>query len=430
MADTATATDTTAPAPAPAPKKRSLFKRAAWQDAAKKENEDIFSHSNEFKDIVAEQDRRRDEERRRKEEEVRQRKCTGPQEGKSKRRRVSTGETKSVPLNSGLSASPRASGTPHSPVPVQLVSSGPAPESLAVRYNDLTNSLANGSLHRKEPVIINLSDDDDGEGSAPYAHYTKFNGESTQDMAVRASELPAVDDEDDIEEVLDPTLAALQAKARQKALQRTHSAGALAPETELEKVPIAQLFIDPMIPGANPLMVKVRIDSTMEKPRKAWCERQTFQSGVAQSVFFTWKGTRLYDSTTIKRLGIQVDKHGNVSMDGDPSIYDDVNVPKIHVEAWTEELFQQQKKLDAAAAAAKRLAAEAPLKDEQRDSMPESEPVVTKVRLVLKVKGRDEFRLSVNPVCKLPHVSVQPTQRLMIIQCLISISAASSYFIY
>ena len=43
---------------APAPKKRSLFKRAAWQDAAKKEDEDMFSHSNEFKDIVAEENRR------------------------------------------------------------------------------------------------------------------------------------------------------------------------------------------------------------------------------------------------------------------------------------------------------------------------------------------------------------------------------------
>lgn len=49
---------------APAPRKRSLFKRAAWQDAAKKEGEDMFSHSNEFKDIVAEESRQREEDKR------------------------------------------------------------------------------------------------------------------------------------------------------------------------------------------------------------------------------------------------------------------------------------------------------------------------------------------------------------------------------
>jgi hypothetical protein len=54
-------TDTTQGAPPP--KKRSLFKRAAWQDKPKAENEDIFSHSNEFTNIVAEQTRLQAEKR-------------------------------------------------------------------------------------------------------------------------------------------------------------------------------------------------------------------------------------------------------------------------------------------------------------------------------------------------------------------------------
>jgi hypothetical protein len=60
-------TDTTQGASAP--KKRSLFKRAAWQDKPKAENEDIFSHRNEFTNIVAEQTRLQAERRLQKQKE-------------------------------------------------------------------------------------------------------------------------------------------------------------------------------------------------------------------------------------------------------------------------------------------------------------------------------------------------------------------------
>jgi len=77
-------TDTTEGAPAP--KKRSLFKRAAWQDAPKKEEEDMFSHAKDFKNIVAEQTKREDEKRRKANEERKRR-----QDGQAdrKRRKVS-----------------------------------------------------------------------------------------------------------------------------------------------------------------------------------------------------------------------------------------------------------------------------------------------------------------------------------------------------
>jgi hypothetical protein len=112
-------------------------------------------------------------------------------------------------------------------------------------------------------------------------------------------------------------------------------------------MPIVQLLIHPQMPDAKPLMVKVRVDSTIERPRLAWCGKEKFSEQMTRSVFFTWKGQRLYDSTLIKRLGIQVDDSGNVSVQGDSNIYD-VNLPKIHVEAWTEDLYKQRKKEDAA----------------------------------------------------------------------------------
>jgi hypothetical protein len=101
-------TDTTEGAPAP--KKRSLFKRAAWQDAPKKEEEDMFSHSSEFKNIIAEQSKREEEKRRKATEERRRR-----QDGQvdRKRRKVSGDHDEpALPRSgSGNSSSGRATRT-------------------------------------------------------------------------------------------------------------------------------------------------------------------------------------------------------------------------------------------------------------------------------------------------------------------------------
>lgn len=145
-------------------------------------------------------------------------------------------------------------------------------------------------------------------------------------------------------------------------------------------------------------MVKVRIDSTIEKPREAWCARQGFSTEMARTVFFTWKDTRLYNSTTIKRLGIKVDDYGNVSLEGDDNIYDqEDNTPRVHVQAWTDALFAQYKREKVAAEEAKRKAAEPSPVAAQRTPTPEPEPEVRKYRLFLKAKGFEDFRIQVNP---------------------------------
>jgi hypothetical protein len=100
---------------APAPKKRTLFKRAAWQDAAKKENEDIFSHSNEFSNIIAEESRRKEEAKRkhaeakRKAEEEQRREQAEKQDKKGKRRKVSTDYDEPILLHNDSADSGRIS---------------------------------------------------------------------------------------------------------------------------------------------------------------------------------------------------------------------------------------------------------------------------------------------------------------------------------
>lgn len=72
---------------AAAPKKRTFgFKKAAWQTAPKKDEQDMFSHSNEFQDIVAEQAKRQED--KKKAEEALKQKQKAEEERNGKKRKV------------------------------------------------------------------------------------------------------------------------------------------------------------------------------------------------------------------------------------------------------------------------------------------------------------------------------------------------------
>jgi hypothetical protein len=407
--DAAVMTDT--PAGAPAPKKRSFFKRAAWQDAAKKDSEDIFSHSNEFNDLVAAQNRHKAEERRKAEEkrknEAEAEKRRKQEQRERKKRRLS--------VENETPASPRDGSVPA----VQQQ------DSLAARYETLTGqSVFDDSPPRKEPFIIDLGSSDDEADAGHNANSFSFNsnldhahGDTnlTPNTSLRPSPAVTSHDDDDLEDELDPELAALEAKARARAAARRAEATAKAnPSSQPSKAPIAQLFIKTEIPNTAPLMVKVRIDTTLEKPREAWCTRQNFAPDMAKRVFFTWRRTRIFDSTTVKRLGMTVDRHGSVSIDGDSNIYDDENLPKVYVEAWTEEILEQVKREEAAEAAAQ-LKAASPFPIEEREPTPEPKPVASKIRVVLRAKGKEDFGLNVHPVrtagfsTSIPYANTTPS---------------------
>lgn len=381
---------------APAPKKRSLFKRAAWQDAAKKENEDMFSHSNEFKDIVAEENRRKEEAKRKAEREEK-RVQIEKHDKKGKRRKVSAEFDEPILVRSDSGESSRLSRSQtkaRSRTPFSPTASVPPSNSLTSSYENIVKS-AQARESRAELVIVDLGDSDDDDDKI-YGYKSKASGggigpgdDTNHDVALRPSDSTPLDD-NGYEEVVDPEIAAIEARARARA------AAKIAAAASGRKAPVAQLLIDSKLPGTNPLMVKVRIDTTIEKPREAWCARQGFTPEMTRSVFFTWVGTRLYDSTTIKRLGIKVDPHGNVSLEGDDSIYDESDPPKVHVEAWTEELFAQHRREQAAAAEARRAADASPVVEE-REPTPEPEPEVKKYRLILKARGLEDFKIQVRP---------------------------------
>lgn len=216
------------------------------------------------------------------------------------------------------------SRTPLSPAPSQ-----PPPASLAARYESLAQTSSLKDQSHEGPIIVELDDSDEEDNTKKDIGHNTGYSYRANDVALRQSKGVGTTEEEELEEVLDPTLAALAARARERA-NKAKSSVSRTTSGEQEKAPIAQLFIDPQIPDAKPLMVKIRIDSTLERTKAAWCDKQGFTPEMRQRIIFTWKSNPVYDSTTVKRLGIKVDSNGYISVEGDTNIYDDTNLPKIH----------------------------------------------------------------------------------------------------
>jgi hypothetical protein len=218
---------------------------------------------------------------------------------------------------------------------------------------------------------------------------------------LQSSSKPALVESDGEGEIEDPFLAELAAKARARAANTSAASGThTGASANTEYDPIVQLLITSDIPNTKPLLIRVKCSSTLSRPRESWCKIQGFSPEMTRDVFLTWKHKVIFDSTTIKRLGITIDANGIVSVEGDSDIYTDDNLPKIHIEAWTDDVFKQMQREQAEEEAAKKRAAEeaSKLVEAKPEPEPEPEPEKKRFRLFLKAKGKSEWKISVNPV--------------------------------
>jgi hypothetical protein len=246
--------------------------------------------------------------------------------------------------------------------------------------------------------VIDLGDTD---SDSDLENYLKPQPRQAPTLAIpRLPSIPAPSEvTEEVEEEEDPAIAALKARARARAAKESAMAAASKTDgTSSANSAVVQLFITSEIPEAVDLIIKIKLDAIIEKPWDAWCSRQGYSKEKKDSLILTWKGNEIYPSTTVARLGVSVDANGFMTVEGDPQIYDENNLPKIHLEAWTKELFDENKKEKAAEAAAKRKAFEA---SQETEEEPEPEPVVEarKIRLYLKARGKPDFKICVNPVC-------------------------------
>ena len=250
----------------------------------------------------------------------------------------------------------------------------------------------------------------DGSGSSDDDLYKPPTPNGVTVPKIQSAGVPQ--DEDDQED--DPEFRALAAKAREKRrLQELGAAKSIAsggpsrissesfsrPTSATSAPahdPIVRIFISSAIPNTVPLLVSRKLSQRLQEVRKAWCARQNFSEDMADSVFFTYRNRRLWDVTTCKSLGIDVDSSGNIRQKDDFDLYSE-NDGKIHLEAVTPEIWEENTRR-----AEKSRTEE--VEEEEQDIVEEQPPVEEqRIRLFLKARGYEDFRLQVNPVSSYFH---------------------------
>jgi Ubiquitin-2 like Rad60 SUMO-like len=154
---------------------------------------------------------------------------------------------------------------------------------------------------------------------------------------------------------------------------------------------IIEVLVTSQIDGTKPLLVKRKLSQRLKEVRLAWCDHQANEgqpmgSEIKDSIFLTWRGKRLYDVTTCKSLNLNIDSSGKISSQGEGV---DTN-GRVHLEAWTEDIFKSYQKKQAA-----KLQKEQNGVDEEE--VVEEEAVVQKIRLFLRSRELGEFKLQVKP---------------------------------
>ncbi|KAG4436891.1 hypothetical protein IFR05_007617 [Cadophora sp. M221] len=415
-----------APAPPPPPPKvkRSLFaKKITAKIPDSDEPVDFFSRA---KDVYHTQ--RAEEERRRQKKLVKleRKRSSASAEVKDgspsgeKRRRVSyqrdgySSDDNAVDHDVGMSGGRRDSA--HSSQGKGRYQTRGSPTSLSARYSKELSTRKSASPKQNDIVkgYVSLSDSDGDNASTSEEEIEK----SPTKLPVRkiANQLISVDDDDDdftiaprvvqpqpVEEEVEysdeefPELvAAAKERARQQAAQKLAAQEAFAKqnhgdldgddvfETEAPTKnldPIIDILITSKIEGSKPLAVKRKLCGKLREVRWAWCDKQVFDGqkmspDMKDTIFFTWKGNRLFDWSDCSGC---VDRGGKLSMNS----FDD---GKVHLEAWTHDTFEAWKK-----------GHEAKQRGERAHS--EDEPVVEapvqRTRLFMKSRDFPDYKLQV-----------------------------------
>ena len=402
-------TETTSEAPKP-PVKRALFNKPAWSRPQNLASPvDFFHRANSANlDPVVEAERKRKARAVKKEAEKARHKAEEQPAGK--RRRVSGDDDDDL---YGVSDEEVKASLPGKP------------NDLLERANSDEGSCKKSSLKREpSPIALSKRFEDEAivkeivKKPVPQPSNIIDLEESDEDEDFKVTQvnkpLPPPPEEEYFP-VSDEEYAELARKVREKARRKRLQEDILA-ETQkqpisLERGSVSQQSFSTHVPtpppppfdpevfilvtsrleNAVPLIVKRRLSQRLKDVRLTWCSRNQFTEEMTGSIFLTWRGKRLFDVTSCKSLGIAVDQEGRVMAKDQEDLLADED-RKIHMEAMTENIFEEYQK-------AKRRPTEQ--QDEYKDeepAPPQHKLPEVQVRLILKAKGFADFKLIAKPV--------------------------------
>ncbi|KAI2602345.1 hypothetical protein GGR54DRAFT_525243 [Hypoxylon sp. NC1633] len=169
--------------------------------------------------------------------------------------------------------------------------------------------------------IIDLDDDSDTQADA-------INGNKEDGV-------------DDISEYYIKLAMERKRKAEEERKAREKSG---ANEAGAEDGPVIDILIHSQVQGVHTLMFKRRLCQSLSVVYEAWVEQQLVRHcevtrPMLETMFFTWKGNKVYRHTTLQTLGIKPESNGQLY----PSWKDEQEGyhgrDKVYFEAWTQELY-------------------------------------------------------------------------------------------
>ena len=388
----------------------SLFNRPAWakQQLSDDDNDNdkshtnIFSHSHAYNDIVADRERRKREQAERKKVKAERRNSKKKEvkeepnrdrEHTPKRRRITTEDGDKLLKSIGLSAKPTQTHRDAEDIKYDE----PEPEHSPGRKSPRKPRDRDSAGPRPTTETIEIGDSSDEDE-------VQVTQAGAADVGARSSKAPA--QPDPAQDDSDDEFAELARKARQQREQQKSRTPAtispspgVGPSNAIQDKPppppdpTVELLVTSPLPGTNPLIVHRKLSQRIQEIRLAWCQKQGFPKEYSDSVFFIHRMRRVYDVTTCRSLGLEADQWGNIYMLGAEG---KEGVEKVHLEAVTQEVFQEMK--EAKAKESKVRSGE--LEPEKEEVTPAPEPVRegSHIRITMKAKGRPDFRLKVKPV--------------------------------
>lgn len=159
------------------------------------------------------------------------------------------------------------------------------------------------------------------------------------------------------------------------------------------------ILVSSDIIGAKPTVLKRKLSQRLKEVKSHWIDKQLIDGKpipehIRSRIFLTWRGSRVFDVTTCNSLGIKVGADGRIEADGDG-----FEGGQIHLQAWTQELYDDWKRRREAA----RLRRFANPEDEsEAEEEPTAEEIAAqkaaepaKIKIILKAKNYDDFKLVV-----------------------------------
>ncbi|KAI1395377.1 hypothetical protein F4819DRAFT_194774 [Hypoxylon fuscum] len=373
--------------PPPSPPKRKLpFKRTVRRKSSEVVDEDglsLFSRSGEFFEEQqrlakekAEKEKAAKAEKERKEQLARDRKTkedalkkqvAHDQESKRKRRRISLSddETKNDSDDDDIfgyksTKKQKSPSMPHTP-------SSKRESSFITSTKGSGGRLTRSSSRKAGAPLITLDDDDDNNPFAPQSpsklsptkrprlrDSLELQSPPKSSSGISKHDAIALDDDSDAQadtgearkddEEEDPSEYYVRAamerarKAKEEREAREKEGG------EVEDDPVIQILVHSRLDGIHVLMFRRKLSQQLTVVYKTWVEQQVAKHSLIprstlETMFFTWKGNKVYQHTTLKTLGIKPERDGKLYPTWKTEREGYHGRDKVLFEAWTQELY-------------------------------------------------------------------------------------------